>query len=607
MNLNSVDVSVSIAGSSVVFSKMTLHQKMNSHHYCEVLVDYDAFGDKTWMADPVKIINFIGESITITMKHKQTGESNIFIGLVSNVSFTGYHGAHNHMIIEGVSETIKLAGKPNTDSFVNKTLEEIVNEAVSTSGNGAAIKVKPEYSKPIDYQMQYNESCFDFLNRLSYLYGESFYSKDGADVFFGKIELEDAVDVVYDIDMTNFNLRASLRPPKFKHYNYLQYYHEERQKETRKDVPEAAGYLQPALNKSETIYTSDVNSPLSALVHDSDSLLKMVDIERTREVADMLILGGTTQTCKIGLGKVVTVSFPPNLNISTSSGAFIVTEITHEVALDGNYSNTFSGVRAALGYIPVKSVPLPVTSSQRATVLNNADPEGRGRIKVQFQWQKYVGKETNWIRVLSPDAGGSERGYIFIPEVGDEVMVQFEDNDPARPYCTGSLYTEPVARGGLSGNHLKSIMTRSGIKMIFNDDEGSLHIEDPSGNTWDMDGNGNIIVNAPNDITITAGKTMTLNSTTMNVNVSETQTNSIGESQNNSIGSNQETAVGEDITITATNMEETYAQNANTTIGEKQTIKAGETDYFTVTGDLVLKSVGKALVQGNEDARISKG
>jgi len=456
--------------------------------------------------------------------------------------------------------------------------------------------------------MQYNESAHDFLNMLSYLYGESYYSKDGSEVFFGKPELDDAVDIVYDIDMTEFNLKGNLMPPKFKHYNYLQDYHEEKLKETRKEVPDAAGYLQPILNKSESVYTSDVTTPVGALVHDPDSLLKMIDIERTREVADMLILSGKTQTCKIGLGKVVTVSFPPNLKISTSPGAFVITEITHEVNLEGNYSNQFSGVRAALGYIPIHEVKLPVTAPQRATVLSNADPEGRGRIQVQLQFHKYNSKETNWIRVQSLDAGGSERGYTFIPEVGDEVMVQFEDNDPARPYCAGSLYTEPSARGGLSDNHLKSIITRSGIKMIFNDNAGSLHIEDPSGNTWDMDGKGNIRVNAPNNMSITVGKNMDVTvGENMSVSVGGNQTNRIGDNQQNTIGTNQDTNVGEKITIKTIDMEETYANNAETTVGQKQTMVVGESDYFAIQGDLVIKSAGKALVQGNKDARISKG
>ena len=608
MNLDLVVVSVNVAGADVIFSQMTLHQKMNNHHSCEILVDYDAFGDKTWMADPVKIINFIGESLSISMTHKVSGATCVFNGLVSNISFTGYHGANNHILIRGTSETIKLDGKPHIDSFVNKTLGEIVNEVVGTSGNGAAITIKPEYTKPIDYQMQYNETAFDYLNRLSYLYGESFYSKDGSDVFFGKIEPEDPVDITYDVEMTEFNLDANLRPPVFGHYNYLKYYHEEWLKETRKPVPEAAGYLQPALDKSEKIYTSKVNTPSGPLVHDSDSLLKMVDIERTRAVAEMLILSGKTQTCKVGLGKVVTVGFPGNLKIDTSPGAFIVIEITHTVDKEGHYSNEFKGVRAALGYIPVHNAKLPVTAPQRATVLSHADPEGKGRIQVQMQFQKYSGKETSWIRVLSPDAGNSERGYIFIPEVGDEIMVQFEDNDPARPYCAGSLFTEPAARGGLSGNHLKSIITRSGIKMIFNDDEGSLHIEDPSGNTWDMDGKGNIRVNAPNDMSITVGKNMDVSvGENININVGNNMSTSVGNNQETSVGKNQQTIVTETIDISANKMNQDIAQNKVTNVGDKTTYTSGDIKMMSTDKDIIIKSVSKALVQGADDARVSKG
>ena len=57
-----------------------------------------------------------------------------------------------------------------------------------------------------------------------------------------------------------------------------------------------------------------------------------------------------------------------------------------------------------------------------------------------------------------------------------------------------------------AGNDQKVIQTRSGTKIIMNDAIGSVLIEDPSGNTWHMDGKGNISVNAPHDITMSAGK-----------------------------------------------------------------------------------------------------
>ncbi|MEN9918029.1 MAG: hypothetical protein RL662_465 [Bacteroidota bacterium] len=529
MNLNSVKVTINIAGRIVLYSKMTLTQKMNAHHRLEVVVDHDAFGDKAWMQDPVKIIKLIGESISVIMKHTLTGETNVFNGLVSNVSLTGYHGLNNHIVIEGISETVKLAGKPNMDSFVHKTLEQIVNESVQNSGNGALVTAKPEYVQPIDFQMQYNESCFDFLNRMSYLYGECFYSKDGSDVFFGKPTLDDPVDIKYDIDMTDFSLRASLLPPRFQHYNYLEAYHEEKIKSTRKSVPEAAGYLQPALKKSEGIYTSEVSTPLEGLVHDPDSLLRMVDIERTRTVADMLVLSGSTHTCKIGLGRVITVSFPGNAQISTSPGAFVLTQVIHTVSQEGHYTNTFSGVRAALGYIPIAAVALPIPAPQRATVLSNADPLGKGRIQVQFQWQKYVSKQTNWIRVQSPDAGGTanvlkNRGFVFIPEEGDEVMVLFENNDPARPYCTGSLFSVDTAQGGFVNNHLKTIKTRSGHTIALDDAEESLSvtIKDRKNNLIHIDSASNdITITANRHITINATETMTFNAKNININATE--------------------------------------------------------------------------------------
>lgn len=73
------------------------------------------------------------------------------------------------------------------------------------------------------------------------------------------------------------------------------------------------------------------------------------------------------------------------------------------------------------------------------------------------------------------------------------------------------MFHGQVGLGGGANNHIKSIQTRSGNKVIFNDDEGSIFIEDPSGNTYLMDGKGNITVNAPNDITFTAGKNIKMN------------------------------------------------------------------------------------------------
>ena len=72
---------------------------------------------------------------------------------------------------------------------------------------------------------------------------------------------------------------------------------------------------------------------------------------------------------------------------------------------------------------------MPLAETQMATVLSNADPEGKGRVRVRMNWQT-DGMQTGWVRVMTPDGGSSSdvksnRGFVFIPEVGDQVLLGF--------------------------------------------------------------------------------------------------------------------------------------------------------------------------------------
>jgi type VI secretion system secreted protein VgrG len=63
-------------------------------------------------------------------------------------------------------------------------------------------------------------------------------------------------------------------------------------------------------------------------------------------------------------------------------------------------------------------------------------------VKVQFHWDRYGGMDENssaWIRVALP-AGRLDDPALYLPEVGDEVLVGFEHGDPAQPYVLGTLY-----------------------------------------------------------------------------------------------------------------------------------------------------------------------
>jgi len=114
------------------------------------------------------------------------------------------------------------------------------------------------------------------------------------------------------------------------------------------------------------------------------------------------------------------------------------------------------------------------------TALEN-DPESQDRIRVRLP---IINAEEDgvWCRVSSLDAGNN-RGMFFRPEVGDEVIVGFMNNDPRHPIVLGMVNSsaKPAPLAASNQNDEKGYVSRSGMKMIFNDADKSLVIETPAG------------------------------------------------------------------------------------------------------------------------------
>lgn len=137
------------------------------------------------------------------------------------------------------------------------------------------------------------------------------------------------------------------------------------------------------------------------------------------------------------------------------------------------------------------------------TVSDLQDPEKIGRVRVKLP--QFDDQPTGWARVVAPMAG-KDRGFFFQPEVGDEVLVAFENGDPRRAYVLGGLWskvdTPPPRDGNDPQNNIRLIKSRSGHLVILDDTDGSekIIIRDKSGAntlTWDA---------ANNKITIESGK-----------------------------------------------------------------------------------------------------
>lgn len=499
-----VATKVTVKGEEQKFVSLHLRQGFNRHHTFTVVVNYLS-PNNTFQQTPEKFIDYIGETASISFVHRQTGESYDFEGIITQVEMVGSMGETGGVAIHGTSPTILYENNRTLDSWMDQSLSTIIKEATQEYGKVNLVS-NPKYAAPIPYMAQYNESVFDFMNRLSALYGEWFYY-DGTKVYFGKPDRDNTEKIVYDMDLEEVRLVANLVPGKSARYDYVAQENKQHNANTPAK-PDGMNDLQSIAHScSEKAYTAKTTSAADPHVTDKAELDEQMRIVKNASGANLLNIKGIGKTCRIRIGEIIDVSFPDRMKLPPL-GKFRIVGIEHEVRRDGHYSNSFVGVPDGTVHIPVPDVKRPLALPELATVKENNDDKGQGRVKVAFDWQKN-GKTTNWIRVQTPNAGVSgavpkNRGWVFVPEVGDQVMVSYEHGNPDRPYVTGSVFHSGSGKGGDKDNKVKSIITRSGNAIVFDDETGSIVITDQTGKQLIMlDGTDAITVMAKKSITLT--------------------------------------------------------------------------------------------------------
>jgi len=156
------------------------------------------------------------------------------------------------------------------------------------------------------------------------------------------------------------------------------------------------------------------------------------------------------------------------------------------------------------------------------------DPEGEYRIQVRLPVVDAQG-EGIWARIASQDAG-ENRGAFWLPELEDEVIVGFINDDPRDAIVLGMLYSsaKPAPLTAMDQNNEKGWVTRSGIRMIYDDDKSSWLVETPAGKKVSLDDeadtisledqHGNKIILDSNGISIESAKDLNLKASN-NINV----------------------------------------------------------------------------------------
>ncbi|WP_291094755.1 phage baseplate assembly protein V, partial [Empedobacter sp. UBA6745] len=341
---------------------------------------------------------------------------------------------------------------------------------------------------------------------------------------------------------------------------------------------------QTAYKNNDTIFKTKALQVAPIKANTDKDVVNAQESEAGQKGVEVFTVSGSTTIPFLYPGCVADLEMRKQDSNKTSYFTRImITDVEHDIDTLGHYTGRFKAIASDTGYLPKPDFTTPIAQPQIATVVSNADPKGQGRVTVKFDWQLH--DTTNFIRMMSPDAGGTDqvtqnRGYVAVPEVGDQVMVGFVHNHPDRPFLMGGMFHGKVGLGGGSNNSVKSIQTRSGHRIVFTEDE-SIIITDKSGNEIHLDTTGsNINITAPETMTFTA-KNMNFNVTeNMNTSVGQDQSNTIGNNQTNSVGKNIVTTAGVDYSLNATGNIQEFSNNKTEMIDENYTTRSSVSDVI---------------------------
>ena len=546
---------------------------------------------------------WLGESIVV-----KAANTPIFVGVVTNVQLHREGSDFGCIIVSGYSATYRMETAHSCFSWNDRTIGDVVKKLCEQAK--VQLELNPAFKETKDFICQYEESDFDFIRRLAHQYQEWMYF-DGTKLIFGKPrKLADPIRLEYGTTLSSLDIGLQTLARSEQVFSY----HSGADREMQRMTPDLAyGHDKlagEAFRASLGMFSKPARQHALPRISNETELVNYMGRKQAAETAETHYITAESQVPTLRVGSVISLysSFLERVgNLSEESlGNFIIIEITHEVSQGSYYKNRFKAIPATIKALPSPKVRMPLAETQMATVLSNADPEGKGRVRVRMNWQT-DGMQTGWVRVMTPDGGSSSdvksnRGFVFIPEVGDQVLLGFRHGDPARPYVMGSLFNGTTGGGGLEGNHMKSLTTRSGHTIKLNDSLSSLGItiKDIKGNSIHIDSVGDdIIINAKRNITINAGETFTVNAREMEVNIDGDIIEKIGK--------NKISTIGNKISLEAMEKEEEITENTNINIGGHLTQEVGDIVLETFSGDAIIIAEGKALLQGKDDARISKG
>jgi len=554
----------------------------------------------------------------------------VISGMIERIEQIDGPGAQGLYRLQIVPSAKRLKYRSTSRTFYGKNVTEIIGILLAEAGVSNVEMRMTSVLPPQDVTIQYRESDFAFMSRLleragvhyhieSFPGGDKIVFSDGNAGFpaspIGKLLFStNAVPAVFSFARGQSVYSGLVQASD---YNW----------EAPAVVLTSVAQTPVFADLTERVFPAHVGSKAEAQA--------IANIRLGSHLTEAQVCSGESSHPQLQAGHRVILGGHPRAEFNQE---YVITAVEHQKTAK-DYRNTFRCLPSQVVYRPQQTTPVPVVSGVVSGIVVGPAGETKfvdkfGRVKVRFPWRAVekssfdIG-DSGFVRVAQV-ATGAGASSLWLPDVGDEVLVAFEHGDPSSPVVIGSLYNAkdmpPVALPANKFLSLLRVQSENGPKneLLLDSTPGSERVLLQSGpNSLTFGAGGialqgtsvtmnsagdftqragrNMVVDIAGDATVKSGQNFTLTaqrdaalsiSRNSQFNTGGVLRATVGSDAQISIGSNLQATVGgstvaengKDLSVTAgQNLLIQTARTARLTVGEDAVIQTGKS-FMTNSG-----------------------
>jgi uncharacterized protein involved in type VI secretion and phage assembly len=532
-----------------ILESVEVRQALNEHWWCDIQCRQTS--DKRF---PIE--DSLGKDLQVTGEDEEGEQVVLFDGFILEAELDYEMSGSFTASIRGVTRSYNMDLTPRQAYYRQASLSDVANKLAGLVGLSVDLIYTPK-SPPLTYT-QWGETDFEFLKRLADDH-ECWLRPTAQGIQIFNAFQDEGTTAVWrgEEGLRSFKIKGKLGQPSMNGAHYCRAVMKSR---TYAAVQDSAEFLDGAGPMVDAVKQASQDKLPAGYIHQrvrvvtQDDYEKLLKKESRRAIGSKIVGYGASRNEDLLPGDLISIE-----GSLDAQGSYGLIHVVHRWTTTG-YMNEFQctpwktytnpeppGKRNPSGPAPSPSVNqslqvvnqsvqvnqtvqqvvnqyiqqvVPQTGASGlacARVVDNVDPSKAGRVQVQYPWQE--DSQTIWARTMTPHAG-SDRGFYFIPEIGDEVVVGFEGGDPEQPIVIGSIWngadsppTEDFWGGEYANNDCKRIVTKSGHRITIVDKEGKetislatpKHVKMMMTESSNETGDAMFSLHCDGDIVLTAG------------------------------------------------------------------------------------------------------